>query len=332
MSLFLDALNCKPTSRPPVWLMRQAGRYMKAYRELRKERSLFELFHNPEMIEEITCQPVETFPIDAAILFSDILTVFDGLGVKYDFVEGVGPVVTDAKITHKKNPYPHIESSIKALKQRLKVPLIGFVGGPFTVMSYLIEGKTSREFLKIKSLLFQNTSEFEAILEKITEETLRYLQLQIESGVEAIQIFDSWAHVLDYPSFEKYVLRPVERLVSLCKQYKVPVILFCRGSSYFAPKLAELNPSAISLDWNADLVEIREKIPSHIALQGNFDPFILFADQEAIESRVQSVLETMNQPGYIVNLGHGVHRLTPEEHVKAFTQTVRNFSRATAHV
>jgi uroporphyrinogen decarboxylase len=332
MSLFIDALNCKPTSRPPVWLMRQAGRYMEAYRTLRKERSLLELFHTPEMIETITCQPVEAFGVDAAILFSDILTVFDGLGVSYDFVEGTGPVVLDATIRPKNQAYTHIESSIGALKKRLEVPLIGFVGGPFTVMSYLVEGKTSHEFLKIKSLLYQEQEQFETLLEILTQETLHYLQLQIEAGVDAIQVFDSWAHVLDFPAFEKYILGPMERLVDLCKKRNVPIILFCRGSSYFAPYLATLEPNAISLDWNTNLAEMRQTIPSSIALQGNFDPFLLFASPQVIQERVETVLHQMDQPGYIVNLGHGVHRLTPESHVKTFTQAVHSFNRATAAV
>lgn len=327
MSLFLDALNCKPTSRPPVWLMRQAGRYMKAYRELRQERSLFSLFHDPEMIEKITCQPINAFGMDAAILFSDILTVFDGLGVQYDFNDGIGPVVTDPTFRKVASPYAHIDKSIRSLKNRLEVPLIGFVGGPFTVLSYLIEEKTSREFVKIKSLMYQQRKEFESLLEAITQETLDYLNVQIEAGIDAIQVFDSWAHVLDMPAFEKYVLGPMEKIVSLCKHKKVPVILFCRASSYFAPKLATLAPNAISLDWNADLPQVRTQIPSTIALQGNFDPFLLFASKEEIQKRVEKLLTQMTEPGYIVNLGHGIHRLTEESHVQTFVDAVVHFSK-----
>lgn len=335
MAFFLDALNCKNKGRPPIWLMRQAGRYLPEYRKLKGSHDLYTLFHDVEACVEVTLQPIKRLGVDAAILFSDILTVFDGLGIRYRFEESTGPVVLDPpekiQSVESEVAYAHIRKIITSLKGELEVPLIGFAGAPFTIASYLIEGKTSRDLRATKKWLFKAPTSFHQLLDKITEATLAYVQLQIEAGVEAIQLFDSWAHVLGFEDFRECSLKPMKRLVEAIQAQGVPVILFCRGSSFFAEELASVHPAAISLDWSGSLPAIRKKIPETIALQGNLDPMVLYGPKEFIQKRVEALLASMeHDQGYLFNLGHGVLPDTPVEHVEFLVDYVQNRSRTFA--
>ncbi|MFZ0565080.1 MAG: uroporphyrinogen decarboxylase [Chlamydiales bacterium] len=312
MSLLLDALHCQnKEGRPPIWLMRQAGRYLPEYQAIKKKRKLFDLFHDLEAIVQITKLPIDILQVDAAILFSDILTVLEGLSLRYDFQEKVGPVIYDSpsKIVPReaREVYSHIFQSIRLLKQELSVPLIGFAGAPFTVAAYLIEGGSSKDYKRTKQWLYRRPESFQSILDQVTQATIDYIDCQIEAGVDAIQLFDSWANRLGIWEFRQFCLKPMEKITSAVKKRGIPLILFCLGSSLFAPDLASLNPSAISIDWSGDLPSLRHQIPSHIALQGNLDPMVLYGSRERIRLAVDRLLQPLqDEPGYIFNLGHGM--------------------------
>lgn len=318
---FLSALACQNRSgRAPLWLMRQAGRYLPDYKIYREKASLLELFHDPQSIVQITHLPLQSLPLDAAILFSDILTVLDGLGVPYTF--DPGPKISFAGFQRKKNSYSHIKEAIIALKKQLDVPLIGFAGAPFTIASYLIEEQTTKTFLQMKRFLFTKPAEFEAMLKVITEETITYLLLQIEAGVDAIQIFDSWACHIGPAEFKRFSLPYLQQIVEKIKPH-VPIIIFAKGSHAMA--IATLKPSAISLDWSYDLPHMRGLISKEIALQGNLDPSLLYAEQSVIKEAVDRLFEKMkNEPGYIFNLGHGMLPDIPFENVQFLVNYVRS--------
>lgn len=315
--LMLDALSCKNRSRPPVWFMRQAGRCLPQYRALREKYSLLELFHHPELIAEITLLPVKVLDVDAAILFSDILVVLEAFGIRYDFQEGVGPVLhSPLKSSHDikalckrdvKESLGYVEKAIHLLIPQLNVPLLGFCGAPFTIASYLIEGGSSREFKKTKQWLYEDPDSFHHLLEKITEVLVEYLKLQIHAGVSAIQIFDSWANILGYRQFKQCSLNYLKHIIDQLKESRIPIILFCRSSSLWAQELVELGPSAISLDWNSHMASIRKQVGGGVALQGNLDPAIFYGSDQFILSEARHLLQTMHKdPGFICNLGHGM--------------------------
>lgn len=331
--MLLNALKCQNRERPPIWLMRQAGRYLPEYRKLKQERALLEMFHDVETIVKVTLQPIERLHVDASILFSDILTVFDGLDIQYRFEEGVGPIVmTPPEAIGSKDPevaYQHISSAIRLLKQELKVPLLGFAGAPFTIASYLIEQKLSRDLKKTKQWLFKAPTSFHQLLDKITEATINYLNVQIDAGVDAIQLFDSWANSLAIREFCEVCLKPMAKIVKAVQKRKIPVILFGRGSSLFAQELATIAPDAISLDWSGDLPSIRKTLPMSIAVQGNLDPMVLYGTQESIKAQVDPLLLAMqDDPGYIFNLGHGILPDIPVENVQFLVEYVQNRSPA----
>lgn len=335
-NLLLKALkNENNTSQVPVWLMRQAGRYMPKYRAIRAKHSFLDMCHTPEIAAEVTMLPIKEFGMDGAILFSDILVVAEALQVGLRFEEGVGPII-ERPLNNKndvealpeinaKESLGYVAKAIKLLKQQLKVPLLGFCGAPFTVASYMIEGKSSRDFRKTKEWMLSDPDSFHLLLKKIAACTIDYLKMQAEAGVDAIQIFDSWAHTLAFNQFEEFSLAYQKELLDgVRKAFSVPVILFCRGSSVFAESLATINPSAISLDWNGNMGEIRKKIPRTIALQGNLDPDILCAPKAMLTRETNRMLKQMeNDPGYIFNLGHGILPHTPMEAVHTLIEKIR---------
>lgn len=323
--MLLNALKCQNTERPPIWLMRQAGRYLPEYRAMRRGRSLLEMFHDPKTIVEVTELPLDVLNVDAAILFSDILTVFDGMQIRYDFQEGVGPVVFDSpeaiQMRNGCEAYQHVCSAIETMKGHLKVPLLGFAGAPFTIASYLIEGKSSRDLKKTKRWMYREPETFAKLLDTITEATISYLKCQISAGVDAVQLFDSWANALGVWEFREYCAKPMKKII---EAIDVPVIVFCRGSSFFAEELVKLKPAAISVDWSGDLPTIRKQIPKNIAVQGNLDPMLLYGSQGTIAKAIDRLLDGMQgDPGYIFNLGHGLLPDIPVENVKFMVDYVR---------
>lgn len=335
--LLLKALRCQnTTSRPPLWIMRQAGRYMPEYRALRSKYSFLEMCHNPELVAEVTQLPIRSFGMDAAILFSDILVIPEALGVGLRFEDTKGPIierplnsafdVASLPTVSISEKLSYVDQSIRLLKPELKVPLIGFCGAPFTVASYMIEGGSNRDLRKTKQWLLRDPLSFHRLLTKLTDDTIEYLKMQINAGVDAIQIFDSWAHVLGHTQFREFSLAYFDRILNAIRQFDIPVILFCRGASVFATQLAQIAPSAISLDWNSDILQMRKIIPGKVALQGNLDPDVLYAEPSIIRKEAKRILDGMKgEPGYIFNLGHGIHPDISPDAVKVLVEFVKTY-------
>ena len=328
---FLQALQGNNQGRPPVWLMRQAGRYLSSYRKIRSRYCLSELFHHEELLQEITMLPVHELGVDAAILFSDILIPLEALGFSVDYEKG--PVVFPKTFS-----VPHIEKvplkeqfdflvkAIQGLKKNLKVPLIGFSGAPFTMASYILEHESHHLLKKTKTALYEQSEAFFALLDQLADLVIAYLKMQIEAGVDALQIFDSWAGSLDIESFRRCSIYYLHKILKALKETNIPIIVFCRGSSLFVNELVDLNPSAISFDWHKPLSELKKKVPYPIALQGNLDPDVLRAPFSVIQAKTEEMLASMEgEPRFIMNLGHGVAPDIKEDAVKCFVDTVKNF-------
>lgn len=333
--LLLDALKCQNRSRAPVWLMRQAGRYMPEYRALRGKYSFLEMVHHPELAAKVTRLPIDLLDVDAAILFCDILVVAEAFGLGLHFDDGIGPIIdnplqTAADIEALPTPcaeeaFAYVAETIKLLRKDLKVPLIGFSGAPFTLASYMIEGRSSRDLRKTKQWMLKDPKSFHLLLDRIAALVVDYLKLQIRAGAQVIQIFDSWVHTLSYHQFIEFSLPYFKKIIKGLPK-EIPVIVFCRGSSLFAAELAGCGAAGISIDWNGDIAKIRKSLPSGIALQGNLDPDILYAPQEVIKREVSNMLKAMKgDSGYIFNLGHGVLPDIPFEKVKLLVDVVKNF-------
>ncbi len=333
-SPFLEALQGRNRGRPPIWLMRQAGRYLPSYRALREKYSFLELCHQPELIAEVTQLPIHQLGFDAAILFADILLILEAFGVKVRFDEGIGPIIDPPIRTEQdiqrliSQPAPQVLSyvaeGIRLLKPQLKVPLIGFCGAPFTVASYLIEGKTSRDLKTTKQMMYTHPGAFHHLLDKLTAASLDYLKMQVEAGVDAIQIFDSWAHVLSPASFREVCFPYLKRLVDGLRLTGVPVILFCKGTGGFFKQLVEIEPQGISVDWGYSLLDVRRGVSGRIALQGNLDPYVLYAPLPTIRRETFRILESMKgDSAYIFNLGHGILPDVSVEAVRTLVDCVK---------
>ncbi|KQC02477.1 uroporphyrinogen decarboxylase [Pedobacter sp. Hv1] len=336
-NLFLDAAFSKSTERPPVWMMRQAGRFMPQYWEIKNKYSFLEMCKNPEIAADVTMLPVDLLGIDAAILFCDILVTGEAMGGDLSFTQGVGPkfanpVRTAADIdkleTDVVDRLQYVADAIKVIQQRLdgSIPLIGFAGAPFTVMSYLVEGGSSKDF-KLTKLLIHNHPELaHRLLAKIAKVTTDYLNLQIAAGVNALQLFDSWALALSWNDYQEFSHQYNQQIIAGLNRTNVPVISFCKGSSVFAPIMAEAKPDVISVDWNADLLNIKKALPAGIAVQGNLDPHILYADQPVIKKHILQLFERMRgEQGFIFNLGHGIMPDIPFDNVKYAIEVVKEF-------
>jgi uroporphyrinogen decarboxylase len=335
-SMFLDALNGTNNSgKAPIWLMRQAGRYMESYRTLRQKHTFLGMCKNPELIAQVTELPITSFGFDAAIVFSDILLITEAFGFTVRFEEGEGPILEPALqspedveklvVDDIEQRLSYVFEGVRLLKKQLQVPLLGFAGAPFTIASYMIEGKSSKDLKKTKEWMYKQPKSFQKLLDLIGDAVAIYLNKLIDQGVDAIQIFDSWAQVLAYPQFEEFSLFPMQRVMKQLKP--CPIILFCRGSSYFFDGLASIKPQGISLDWQCDLAEVRKKVASNITLQGNLDPHVLFADEKVVKKEAKAILDKMGKdPAFIFNLGHGVLPHTPEDNVKALVECVKSFA------
>ncbi|HLT87519.1 MAG TPA: uroporphyrinogen decarboxylase [Sphingobacterium sp.] len=334
--LLIRAALSQSTERPPVWMMRQAGRFMPEYWEIKNKYSFLEMCKTPEIAADVTMLPVDLLDIDAAILFSDILVTAEAMGGELSFEQGVGPRFSNPVRTQTDvgrleidcvDKLQYVADAIRVIQVRLagRIPLIGFAGAPFTILSYLVEGGSSKDFKRTKLLLNNEPALAHQLLQKIADVTISYLNMQIEAGVNAVQLFDSWALALswnDYRDFShyynKYILANIKR--------SVPVISFCKGSSVFAPMMAEANPNVISIDWNADLKNVKQMLPEGIAVQGNLDPFVLYADKHVIKDKILQLFERMRgEKGFIFNLGHGIMPDIPFDNVKYAIDVVKEF-------
>lgn len=339
-SSYIKAAKCQPVDHFPIWLMRQAGRYMKVYMKLREKYSMKELILSPELACEVTLQPIKAFGMDAAILFSDILTVPDALGIGIDFIDGKGPVAahpirTQADVDRlEPESIPtrteYVVQAIKLIKNELKpykTPLIGFAGSPFTVGSYVVgkgEGHDLKEFMELVST---QPEMIKSLFDKLTQSTIHYLNAQIEAGVDALQIFDSWSSVLSWNSFKEWSLPYLKQIVTqLNNPKKIPITIFGTSFSVFYPLIEELNVEVIGLDSRADISRIRKDVSPTIALQGNLDPYFLTSSRAALEKEALSILNSMQgSKGFIFNLGHGVTPNVPEENVRFLVDLVKQF-------
>ena len=342
--LFLRALRREPVDRTPVWFMRQAGRYLPEYRATRaKAGGFMDLCRNPELCCEVTLQPLARYNLDAAILFSDILTVPDAMGLGLRFVEGEGPVFDRplrdaAAIRNLAIPDPQIElryvmDAVRTIKAALNgsVPLIGFSGSPWTLATYMIEGESSREFARSKKLMFDEPELMDQLLTTLADSVSLYLQAQIESGADAVMIFDTWGGVLQPAAYERFSLAPMAHIVKVLKAVapQVPVILFTKNGGQQLHKMAATGCDALGVDWTTDLASARKRAGPRVALQGNLDPLCLMARPERIREEVARVLASYGRgPGHVFNLGHGVLPQTPPEHAAAMVEAVRELSPA----
>lgn len=319
--------------RPPVWLMRQAGRYMKSYQTLcDKYPSFRERSENVDLVVEISLQPWKVFRPDGVILFSDILTPLSGMNIPFDIIKGKGPVIfdpiqtaTDVDRVREFNPeesVPYVGESLNILRKEVhsEAAVLGFVGAPFTMASYVIEGGSSKNFTKIKRLAFSQPKILHALLQKLTTSMAKYIQYQADSGAQAVQIFDSWAAQLSPMDFEEFSLPYLKQIVSSVKSTHpdLPLILYASGSGGLLERLPLTGVDAVSLDWTVDMAEGRRRLGPTVAVQGNVDPGVLFGSKEFIASRIKDTVRKAGRGRHILNLGHGIKVGTPEENVAHF--------------
>ena len=335
---FLKACRRQPTPYTPIWLMRQAGRYMKEYRALRKQYSFLEMCKNPELAAKVTLQPIGKFNLDAAIIFSDILIPLEPMGVEFEFAKGEGPVfhhplrerkdVERLRLIEPEEEIPFLMKAIRIVRKELegRVPLIGFSGAPFTLASYIIEGGHSSNYVFTKSLMYQDRPTWDALMEKISEVLVRYLNAQIRSGVQAVQIFDSWVGCLTPGDYDEYVL-PHSRKVMEGVDRSVPLIHFATSNSTLLERMKQAGGDVIGVDWRVDVGEAWARLGYDVAIQGNLDPVILYGPVSLIEKNVKKILDSAgNRPGHIFNLGHGILPTTPPDHVAALIDIVHENS------
>jgi len=335
--LFLRALKGETVERPPVWMMRQAGRYLPQYMVLRRKYSFFERVETPELACEITIQPIDELEPDAAIIFSDILTVPQALGIDVDLVPGKGPVMgnpikteDDAfailaeNVPEKLN---HVMKAITLTRHELngRVPLIGFAGAPWTLFCYMVQGEGSKNFDKAKAFLYQHPDASRHVMKELTKATIDYLRAQVEAGAQAVQLFDSWAGLLSPDDFNEWALPYLMEITQSIKD--VPVILFAKGAWYALERLSfKSGASALGIDWTIAPEFAREKTRNKITLQGNFDPTNLLAPIPEIEKKTRRMIDRFGTQRYIANLGHGILPHVPVDHARAFVDTVKNYS------
>lgn len=331
--LILRAARGEPTPRPPVWFMRQAGRYQKAYRKLRERYTLPEIVRNPEVCAEVTLLPVRELGVDAAILFADITTPLYGMGVDLSLVENKGPVihnpVRDERGVEALRPLvpeeavPFVLETIRILKRELPVPLIGFAGAPFTLASYLVEGGASRRFLRVKALMYGEEALWHRLMEKLTEAMARYLRAQAEAGADLLQVFDSWVGALSPADYRRYVKPHMERLFQKLRPAGVPVIHFGVGTMGLLEDMKEAGGDVLGLDHHTPLPWARALLGA-TPVQGNLDPAVLLAPKGVIRREVQRILEENGgKSGHIFNLGHGIVPETPEENVRYVVELIQ---------
>ena len=339
---FLDALKLNKLDRPPLWIMRQAGRYLPEYRQVRAEAGSFiQLMKNPELASEVTLQPLRRFNLDAAIIFSDILTIPDALQCGLRFSPGEGPII-DKPIRHdddlKKLPNIDIETEtaylFEAIKQTLvgldgRCPLIGFAGSPWTLATYMVEGSSSKQYAVIKKMLYARPDLLKGLLEKITGLLIDYCCLQIQAGVSAIMVFDSWGGVLGPEDYLEFSLSYMEKIVSgiKLKHPSTPVILFTKSPNLPFEAMINTGCQGLGLDWTSDIDKAFKAVNGRVALQGNLDPCVLYASPEVIQQKATELLKKVGgRAGHIFNLGHGIHPTIPVENVEALVEVVTNFS------
>lgn len=342
---FLKALRREPVDCTPIWIMRQAGRYLPEYREIRaKAGSFMNLVRNPELACEVTLQPLRRFPLDAAILFSDILTIPDAMGLGLYFVEGEGPRFESSVTTLKdiqnlsvlaaQEKLSYVTDAIQLIQKELagKVPLIGFSGSPWTLACYMVEGGASKEFAKVKGLGYAHPDWMHQLLDTIADSVISYLKAQILAGVNAVMVFDTWGGILTPEQYHEFSLRPMQKIVQSLKAdpatVDTPIILFTKNGGQWIEHIADTGCNAVGVDWTMDLAEAKRRVGHKVALQGNLDPCVLYASPEKIREEVSKVLSAFgDEPGHVFNLGHGIHQHINPENVAVLVEAVHEMSK-----
>ena len=342
---FLRALLKQPVDYTPIWMMRQAGRYLPEYKATRaRAGSFLDLCKNTELATEVTIQPLERFDLDAAILFSDILTVPDAMGLGLYFAEGEGPKFKQA-LQHEDdivklqvpdmNKLQYVFDAVTSIRRALngRVPLIGFSGSPFTLACYMIEGGSSKDFRIIKTMMYSRPDLLHKILDVNAQAVTAYLNAQINAGAQAVQIFDTWGGALSDAAFKEFSLRYMKQISDGLKREsegrRVPQIVFAKGGGLWLEKMADIGADALGLDWTCNIGQARNRVGDKVALQGNFDPFALFGTPESIRAEAARILKDYGKgSGHVFNLGHGINQHADPKHAKILVDTVHELSRA----
>ena len=338
---FIRALKRQPVDKTPIWIMRQAGRYLPEYRHVRAQaKSFMHLCKTPELACEVTLQPIRRFPLDAAIIFSDILTIPDAMGLGLQFVEGEGPkfqypIHSLDAIHSLRIPDPsaldYVMNAIRLVRHELdnKIPLIGFAGSPWTLATYMIEGGASKNFTTIKKWLFTEPAGLHLLLDLLAGAVADYLNAQIDAGAQVVMIFDTWGGILTRRDYLNFSLHYMQQIIHRLRQQQkdVPIILFTKNGGQWLEHMADSGCDALGIDWMTELGEARLRVGDKVALQGNMDPAVLYASGGRIETEVANILQSYGSgPGHIFNLGHGIHPDTPPEHVSILVDAVHNQS------
>ncbi len=343
--VFLKALLRQPTDYTPVWMMRQAGRYLPEYRATRAQAGDFlSLCKNHELACEVTLQPLRRYPLDAAILFSDILTIPDAMGLGLYFSQGEGPKfkqtvrsqheVDALKVVNTQKDLGYVLKAVSTIRHELQgeVPLIGFSGSPWTLATYMIEGGSSKDFRHAKAMLYDTPERLHQLLDILADSVIDYLNAQIESGAQAVQIFDTWGGLLAQDKYAEFSLNYMQKIIAgLIKEQAgnpIPVILFTKGGGQWLEIMADTGADALGLDWTTSIANARQRVGHKVALQGNLDPSVLYASDTVIRAEVKRVLnEFGGHSGHVFNLGHGIHQFVNPDKVKVFIEAVSELSR-----
>lgn len=330
---FLRACRCQAVDRTPIWLMRQAGRYQPEYRQLRQKYSMLELCTTPELAAEVTLLPLRAFELDAAILFSDLTIPFLAMEVPFTLKENVGPVIahpirtdTDVdrlRIMEPNDDLPFVSESIRLLRRELRVPLIGFAGAPFTLAAYLVEGGPSRDYSRVRAMMYARPELWDRLLATLAENVARYLRAQVEAGAQAVQIFDSWVGAISPQAYRRHILPVTKHIVDALKPLGAPIIYFGTGTASLLEAMSQTGADVIGLDWRVSIDEAWQRLNHACAVQGNMDPAAMLASAEVVQREAREILRLVDgRPGHIFNLGHGILPDTPVENVKVLVDTV----------
>jgi uroporphyrinogen decarboxylase len=345
--VFLRACRGEAVPYTPVWIMRQAGRYLKQYQKIRKKVDFLTLCKTPELAAEVTIQPIDALGVDAAILFSDILIPAEAMGMKLKFFEKKGPVLTPPirdehsvkklSVPEPENSLGFVMETIKILRKELntRVPLIGFSGAPFTMATYMIEGGTSKNFLQTKKMIFQSPGLYASLMEKVTQTVVKYLEAQMKAGVQAVQLFDTWAGIFSPQDYKDYVLPYIKRVIKEIKDWQstelaesVPIIYFVGECGGLLEEIKTCGADVIGIDWRVNMDDAIKRLGNNISVQGNLDPCALFQPRNKIQGRVKDILNmAVSARGHIFNLGHGILPETRVENVVAMVEMVHNLSK-----
>lgn len=341
-SLFLRALRRQPVERTPIWIMRQAGRYLPEYRKVRERAGDFlNLCKNPELACEVTLQPLRRYALDAAILFSDILTIPDAMGLGLYFAEGEGPcfanpvhdvkIIRDLKVPSITESLSYVMDAVRIIRQEMpkELPLIGFAGSPWTLACYMVEGGSSKDFKRILKLIYTEKAAAQVLLEKLATSVTLYLIEQIRAGVNAVMIFDTWGGILTPKNYKDFSLRYMHQIVQQLKleHSNIPVILFTKNGGQWLELIADTGCDAVGIDWTCELASARQRVGNKVALQGNLDPTVLLTTKDCIRKEVEAVLASYGHgAGHVFNLGHGITPDVPPENVAAMVDAVHELS------